>query len=552
MNIQITQFSSLIKLRRGEPFPSETVTKLTALCKERVSYQVSVKSDIRTDAVISVESPLKDYIKIYQVKDVLMDQPTTQPDMEGEDYLTLEPGLMPDLLCPTAESQNCFLLSSDFTTFRIRVDLPKDIAPGEKNISVIVTPKSQRDATGQPDRVHADMTISVLPCVMPDQKLIYTRWFYVDCIATQHNVKIYSEEHWTLIDRYLAAASDMGINMILVPTHTPPLDTAVGTVRPCVQLIDIEKTGNSYRFDFTRFHRFIGLCKKNQICYFEMAHLFSQWGAKYAANILVTENGKTDYLFGWNTPADAPEYYEFLKQYLPAISAELEKEGISEQTYFHISDEPTLDHTAAYQKASELIRSLIGNCKTMDALSNYEFYKQGLVQCPVTVVSHIHEFLGHDIENLWAYYCCEPEKGYLNSFMAMPSYRIRVLGFLLYKYDIKGFLHWGFNFYNAALSLYPINPYLTTSSDRRFPSGDPFIVYPGKDTVYSSLRAEVLYDAIQDMNICFALEKNIGRDAVIQMIDEAAGCELRFDDYPHHNSFCENLRKEMLQKLKER
>lgn len=548
MNIRLAQFSSLTKLRRKDPFPSETITKITALCGERISYQVSVQSDTRTNAVISVDSPLKDCIRIYQVKDVPMDQPVTLPDMEGEDYLTLEPGLMPDLLCPAAESQNRFVLSGDTTTFWIRIDLPTDIPLGEKNVSIMITPLTQPEQT---ESVHTDMTLSVIPCVMPEQKLIYTRWFYVDCIAVQHNVQIYSEEHWTLIDRYLAAASDMGINMILVPTHTPPLDTAVNTVRPCVQLVDIEKDGEDYRFDFTRFHRFIGLCKKNKIRFFEMAHLFSQWGAKYAANILVTENGKTHYLFGWNTPADSPEYHAFLKQYLPAISAELEKEGISEQTYFHVSDEPTLQHTDAYKRASMLICPLIGKSKTIDALSSYEFYKQGLVQCPVTAVSHIEEFLEHKVENQWLYYCCEPEKGYMNGFMAMPSYRIRILGFLLYKYDIKGFLHWGFNFYYCALSLYPVNPYLTTSADRCFPSGDPFIVYPGKDTVYPSLRAEVLYDAIQDMNICCALEEQLGRDAVIRMIDRAAGRKLCFNDYPHSNDFPENLREEMIQKLKE-
>lgn len=57
-----------------------------------------------------------------------------------------------------------------------------------------------------------------------------------------------------------------------------------------------------------------------------------------------------------------------------------------------------LQHTYAYKKAAELIRPLIGKSQTIDALSSYEFYKQRLVQCPVTVVSHIQEFLEHKIE----------------------------------------------------------------------------------------------------------------------------------------------------------
>ena len=316
-----------------------------------------------------------------------------------------------------------------------------------------------------------------------------------------------------------------------------------------MQLVDIEKTGEEYHFDFTKFKRFIDICKKNGITYFEIAHMFSQWGAKCAPNIMVTENGKTDYLFGWHVAANSPEYVSFLKQYIAAISEELIKEGISESTYFHISDEPTLDNIDTYKTASQIIRPLIGNSKTFDALSNYVFYEKGLVECPVTSVGHIHEFLEHDIDNQWTYYCCGPQKIYTNSIMAMPSYRTRILGFLLYKYNIKGFLHWGFNFYNAARSLYPINPYITTSSDKAFPSGDPFIVYPGKDCVYGCIRGEIMYEAIQDMNVCFALEETIGREAVIHMIDTAAGYDLRFDHYPRNKEFLEQLRADMIESI---
>ena len=204
-----------------------------------------------------------------------------------------------------------------------------------------------------------------------------------------------------------------------------------------------------------------------------------------------------------------------------------------------------------YKTASDIIRSLAGGSKIFDALSNYEFYEKGLVECPVTGVGHIHEFLKHNVEEQWVYYCCEPEKGFPNSFLAMPSCRIRILGFLLYKYDIKGFLHWGFNYYNARVSRYPVNPYLTTSGDRAYPSGDPFIVYPGRDGVYSSLRGEVLYEGIQDMAVCFALEEYIGRKEVIALIDRAAGFDLRFDRYPGGKEFLEGLRAQMIRKISE-
>lgn len=547
MDISVKQISSLEKVRRGDAAPKDEIWRRTALAGERVSYQIHLRSDTWLVLRPKVESPLSDCVRLYHVRDAQMDSPVGR-DVPQDDYITLEPGLMPDILVPLETTDFQMMSDAKGHTLWVKVDLPKDTKPGFYRIKV----------SFEGDNINGDpvcnfsqtLILEVLPAVVPEQRLIYTRWFYADCIAVAHNVEIFSEKHWELIDKYIAAAADVGINMILVPIHTPPLDTAIGTTRPCVQLVDITKEGDRYSFSFGKFKRFIDICKKHGIRYYEMAHLFSQWGAKCAPNIMVTENGKKDYLFGWHVASDSPEYTNFLPQYIAAVYEELETEGISQNTYFHISDEPTLSSMKKYQMAADIIRPLIHNSKTFDAISNYAFYENGLVECPVTLISHIHDFLEHDIPNQWVYYCCGPVSVYPNSFIAMPSYRIRILGFLCYKYNIKGFLHWGFNYYNATCSRYPINPYLTTSGDTEYPSGDPFIVYPGEDCVYPSIRGEVTYEAIQDMDICFALEEKIGRDAVVQMIDEAAGGELRFDQYPRNKEFIENLRERMIAAIK--
>ena len=546
MEITIKQISSLEKVRANDNLDYVEIHKKSVLAGERLSYQLCMKAANLLFATASVESPLADNITLYCVKDAYMDAPVTAK-VDMEDYLTQDPGFMPDILVPLKEMGDKLSLGSQVSTIWVKLDVPKDTTPGIYPVKIKFTVNAPG---GELVSVfYETMTVEVIPAVMPEQNLIYTRWFYADCIAVAHGVEIYSEEHWALIDKYIAAAADTGINMILVPTHTPPLDTEIGTTRPCVQLVDIEKKGDRYEFSFDKFKRFIDICKKNGIKYYEMAHMFSQWGAKFAPNIMVTENGKKDYMFGWHVAADSEEYVSFLKQYIAAISEELVKEGISENTYFHISDEPTLDNIDTYKTASEIIRPLIGNSKTFDALSNYVFYEKGLVECPVTSVSHVHEFLEHDIPNQWVYYCCGPQRVFPSISMSFPSYRARILGFLLYKYDIKGFLHWGFNYYNAVVSVYPINPYLTTSGDGAYPSGDPFIVYPAKGDVYPSIRGEVTYEAIQDVNVCFALEKLIGRENVVRMIDEAAGSDLRFDDYPRCKEFIESLRAKMVEQI---
>lgn len=543
------QVSSLEKVKQYSNLDFPEIKEQALLRGERFSYQISARSKYRWMSRVHIDSPLLSYIKIYRVEQSVMDTPTTI-GVHEIGYLTTEPGLMPDLLVPL-EKDDVLQFGVDVRSIWVELNLPENIEAGDYPISITFEKIYSPGQFELDERLTTKtLTVRVLPITAEKQSLIYTRWFYADCIADYHNVPIYSDTHFELIEAYIREAVDVGINMILVPIHTPPLDTAVGTYRPCVQLVDIKKVGDEYIFGFEKLRRFVDICKRQGIQYYEMAHMFSQWGAKSAANIMVEENGKLDYMFGWHVASTDPAYVEFLKQYISALSKELAALGISENTYFHISDEPTRDKLEAYRDAVNAIRPFIGKSRTFDALSNYDFYEQGLLECPVTGVRHIHEFLPYKIPNQWTYYCCGPQDTYINSLIAMPSWRVRILGVLLYKYDIKGFLHWGFNFYNSCVSYNRINPYVTTSADGAFPSGDPFIVYPSKDGAYPSIRGKVTYEAIGDINLCRTLEKYIGRDEVIRIIDEVAGCDLRFDNYPFDGEFLSKLRNVIIERLR--
>ena len=49
-------------------------------------------------------------------------------------------------------------------------------------------------------------------------------------------------------------------------------------------------------------------------------------------------------------------------------------------------------------------------------------------------------------------------KDVCNRFFAMPLARCRAIGLQFYKFNIAGFLQWGFNFYTATGSTRHINP----------------------------------------------------------------------------------------------
>ncbi len=550
MNFSINQFSSLEKIRCKADIPKKSITKKLLLKGERFSYQIAVCSDAMIDLCVSIKSPLKDYINLYKVCDVIMDYPCNR-EIQDDDYITKEPGSMPDMLKPLdVDDSSEWARSENPVVYWIEVNVPEDFigkADIVFNIEAFVGKEKKHVLSTK-----SEMQLEIIDAALPAQEFMFTQWFHVDCIALAHGVEIYSEEHWELIDKYMKMAAKLGINMILTPVITPPLDTEYGRYRPCTQLIRIDKEGNQYKFDFSLLKRWIDLCRKNGIKYYEISHLFSQWGLKYSPNIYIYENGKGSYMFGWNVDANDLSYKAFLEQMIPALLSFLKSESIDKNCYFHISDEPNEEHIEQYRYAKEVLSPLLEGYKTFDALSSIDFYKNGLVTIPVPATDHIEPFLNEDIDERWTYYCCGQGVNVGNRFFAMPSYRNRILGLQLYKHNIKGFLHWGYNFYYKRLAREVINPFLTTSAGNGYPSGDAFSVYPYKDGVAPSLRAVVFKEALEDIALCRALEEYIGRDKVIEMIDREAGMDVTFSQYPRNNDYILNLTDKMKNIIKEK
>lgn len=547
MNIELKQISSLEKIRNiGDIEKCTPIGNKMLLGGETFSFQHILSTDSAVEIKVGINSPIADCVRVYELKNTVMDYPC-DPTVSDDDYITKVPGIMPDLLVPIEDTDGYVRTNTAFAMFWIEVRIPYGFEAGEYNISLEYVCESENETKS----VGESITVEVLGADLPKQRIKVTQWFHGDCIADMYNVPIYSEEHWELLEKYMREAHSQGMNMILTPVVSPPLDTKPGKTRPDTQLVGIEKKEDTYEFDFSLLKRWIDTAHRSGMEYFEISHLFSQWGGEFCPNIYVTENGEKKHMFGWHVSAKDDAYREFLSQFLPKLTEFLEAEGVSENTYFHITDEPSVKDIESYKYDLELVKPLIGNMKIMDAMSDFDFYERGLITVPVTATDHIRPFLNADIGEQWVYYCCGQAKGVANRFFAMPSYRNRILGIQLYKYGIKGFLQWGFNFWYAAKSLYKINPYVTTSSAAAFPSGDPFSVYPGQSGPMASLRGKVFREAIQEVSLFELLESLTSRNYVIALAEKTAECEITFSEYPRNSVFSPKLNDLAKAKIKE-
>jgi hypothetical protein len=101
-----------------------------------------------------------------------------------------------------------------------------------------------------------------------------------------------------------------------------------------------------------------------------------------------------------------------------------------------------------------------------------------------------------------------------------------------FKYDIAGFLHWGFNFYNNMYSVDAINPYLDTTGELQVPAGDSFMVYPAPDgTTLPSIRLMVFREALEDLAAMKLCAEKRGKEAVVNAMEQVFG-DIRFDRCP--------------------
>jgi len=469
------------------------------------------------------------------------------------DYISTNPGVYPDLLV----SSNGIIkpLANQYRSLFVSIFSKEKI--DTHKVKIQIEEVLFEDNTGKKIFTNKiffeeELTINIINKNLIKLPIIHTQWFHCDSIANYHNEIPFSDNYWALLEKYIFyARNKCDINMLLTPVFTPPLDTDVNGERKTIQLVDITYDNNKYSFDFSKLEKWCKICKTSGIEYIEVAHLFTQWGAKYTPKIVVLEKNETGEFkkvnkFGWHVEATSSEYRKFLEAFIPALIKAFSLFGYEKDTlYFHISDEPNISCIEDYKRAKEQVQDLLVDCNLIDALSDYPFYEKGLVQIPIPSNDHIEPFVDN-VEQLWTYYCIAQGNLVPNRFVGLPSYRNRVMGILLYLYNIKGFLHWGFNYWESENSRESINPFISCDGNCAFPAGDPFLIYPGP---LSSIRNEIQLEAFNDLKLLYILEEKIGRDKVVDLIKEGESCSFTFKDYPRNNEYYLKLKGKILNKI---
>ena len=537
--IKLAQISSLENILPKFKQNFTPISELTVLKGERASYQIAYVMDNSGDYKFKLESDIKEHISLYKIGCVPVVRAIhTLEAMQDDNYISTEGGIYPDVLYPFTDDY----IRAEFYYQGLWIETDEQVPAGEHTVRITIYNETESET--------CELKLEVLALELPPQKLIYSLNIHGDSVANYYDVEVFSEEWWSLFEKFVQISAKYGSDMLMIPAITPPVDTWIGGYRRTVQLVDIEKEGETYRFDFEKLHRFVKMCLKHGFRRFAMTHFFTQWGAECAAQVIATENGEKKRIFGWDVKSTDERYLNFLSQLLPALTEELKVLGIDRDTIFSVSDEPFDDETIArYAKLTAFMRPLLKGFTILDAFSNYDHFADSGASTPLIPTNVMNDFAGK-VDDLSVYYCCAQDYKVSNRFISMPLYRNRCFGYQLYKYNVSCFYHWALNFYNAQLSVRPLDPFKETDAGGGFPGGDPFTVYPGSDGPIPSMRIIAFGEALQDLRALELLESFIGREETLRLIETVTG-EITFENCARSANDMLVFRKAVNDKLRE-
>jgi len=397
--------------------------------------------------------------------------------------------------------------ASEAGVLALRVEVP--IAPDDKAQLRTYTVGLEADAW----RASLDWELNVYPVTVAPvalQSLGYTNWFSPNIIARRHGLEPWSKPFWEMLERYADLMARGRQNTFWIRWRD--------FVRRSKQ--------EQLTLDRPRFKRYVRLFLDRGFTVVEGGHLAYRHQGDWNSPRLDLGLTGADV----NSEAGRAE----LATLLSDVRAALAEVGLPEGVQYlqHLSDEPTNTNAESYQALAEQVRRHMPGVKIFEATMSLELVDAVDHWCP-----QVQEYQKHrDFfearkkagDKVWVYTCLAPGGPWLNRLLDQERLRQVYLGWALVKYDLAGFLHWGFNHYRPG-----VDPFIQSvvphgqGPPNYLPAGDSHVVYPGKDGPLSGQRFEAQRIGLEDAELLrlLAARDPARAQAIIARVFRA------FDDY---------------------
>lgn len=453
-------------------------------------------------------------------------------DNPAHDVLKSSSGLFPD---PIVTDRKFNVPANRTDCLWITAAVPRDAAPGKYSGRVRIHGRTG----GRKFSLSREISLDVYPVVMETPYLKGTNWCFDSpgCLRLYNggeDVERYSDLYWKYVGDMAEALKEA-------------YQTTVRLVN--FDLIGIERDGDTYSFDFSRFDETVSIYMgKGGLKGIQGSEIGGRaapaWESPFVLYVPESADGRTIIN---KYPSDAPEARLFYGQYLPALMSHLKEKGWDKIYTQQLCDEPVDANADSYRKIHDFVKGICPELRTMEACQTTMI--DGAIDVWVPQMDTYHnnfDFFRKKREEgaeVWFYTCCYPRGEYPNRFIEQPLLKTRLIYWMMYKYGVQGHLHWGFNCWND-------NPWRKTNSPAagfKLPGGDSWIVYPGYRKFERSIRYEAMRDGIEDYTLLKMLEAK--NPAAAQRICDAV--ILNWWVYSTDPDHFNNIRRQLLEYLSE-
>jgi hypothetical protein len=452
---------------------------------EYATFQFALRSSVPLKKVkIKVSEPQNGKFKLPierkgLVKYVHVSRAIPNP---SNDRLTPISGYYPD---PITDLDQFDLKPDETQPIWITVKVPAGTSPGDYAGHVKVIAR----VAGKKLFINRQIKVTVYPVDLTQTSLKITNWFFTDRLDLCNNGKAvvpFSDRYWELVQ--------------ILATTMASYRQNVGWIDP-LSLTVCTKTEGEWSFDFGDFNHMarilLGTGTMNLLEGVHLASRESDWTSRFLMHLPVNRDSVT------SLPVSDSLVSEFYSSFLPALKKDLEINGWDKLYIQHIADEPIAENIESYKEISSFIKGIWPEVKIIEACHSNDL--AGSIDIWVPEL----DFLEKDIdfyqsrqnnrEVVWFYTCLAPQGEYANRFIEMPLIKTRLLHWINYRYNVTGYLHWGFNHWSND----PWNETtgIITESGNILPGGDSWIVYPGYGKIFPSIRLEAMRDGIADYEL---------------------------------------------------
>ena len=332
-------------------------------------------------------------------------------------------------------------------------------------------------------RAEIPLRVTVGKKSLPARTLNMTNWASISTMAWAHGLEYGSEAHKAMVRTYVGLMRECHGNIFWLTMED----------------LKAERADGQLKFDFSGVERWAQLVLDCGIEILEWAPFISRPCWEDPPFLISDRANGGKQLECLSVPGR-----KYLTAFLTQFNDFLAQKGWREISIVHVSDEPKERCAADFRILAGIFRKYLPGIKLIDAIEIW-FVEDALdIYVPK---NHYYQFNRNDFENLrdarnelWFYTCNMPGGRFLNRYLDSPLHHPRLLHWGNYRYNLTGYLHWGFNHVRRDQ-----DPFEETSASAWLPAGDTHIVYPYKNQPLRSLRFQQMKCGAEEYEILRSL-----------------------------------------------